>query len=135
MHRVLTWLDRFWFAEAPAARLALLRILAGSYAAWILDFRHEEIFGVTRLPTSQFQPVGVASFLSAPLSPQAVQILFVLTAIGSVPFILGLAYGVTGPIFAGLLLTLLSYYASWGSVDHPDALVTAHVLVLGMTQA
>lgn len=135
MHRALTALDRFWFAEAPATRLALLRILAGSYAAWLLLFRYDEILGITRLSAAQFQPVGVASFLSAPLPPQVVQVLFLLTAISSVPFILGLAYGVTGPVFAGLLLTLLTYYASWGSVNHPDALVTAHIFVLGMTQA
>jgi hypothetical protein len=135
MQRVLTWLDRFWFAEAPAARLALLRILAGSYAAWLLRFRYDDIHGVTRLPASQFQPVGLVSFLSTPLPPEVVHILYLVTAVGCAPFILGLAYGVTGPVFAGLLLSLLSYWASWGSVNHPDALVTAHILVLGMTQA
>jgi hypothetical protein len=135
VQRIVTWLDRFWFAEAPAARLAILRILAGAYVAWLLGFRYDEIHGVARLPETQFQPVGVATLLSTPLSPQVVHILFVATAIAWVPFMLGLAYGVTGPVFAALLLGLLSYYASWGSVNHPDALVTAHVLVLGMTQA
>ena len=135
MNRALTWLDRFWFPEVPAARLALLRVLSGSYAAWLLHFRYDEILGVSRLPAAQFQSVGVLSWLSAPPPPQLVSILFWLTAISCGPFLLGVAYGVTGPLFAALLLSLLTYYASWGSANHPDALVTAHILVLSVTRA
>jgi hypothetical protein len=135
MGRILDRLDRFWFAEAPAARLALLRILIGSYAVWLLQFRSDDILEATRLPASQFQPVGVISFLTAPLPPQLISSLLMLAVIVSVPFTLGLAYRVTGPLFAGLLLAVLTYWASWGSVNHPDALVTAHVLVLGLTRA
>ena len=135
MNRVLSSLDRFWFADAPAARLAVLRILVGSYAAWLLQFRYDEILEAAQLPAGQFRPVGVASFLSAPPSPEVVHALLVLAIIGAVPFTLGLAYRVTGPLFAGLLLSVLTYFASWGSVNHPDALVTAHVFVLGLTRA
>jgi poly-gamma-glutamate capsule biosynthesis protein CapA/YwtB (metallophosphatase superfamily) len=135
MRSLLRRLDRFWFAEAPAARLAMLRILSGTYAAWLLWFRYDDILESTRLPASQFQPVGVATFLSTPLPPHVVHALLMLAIIGCVPFVLGLAYRLTGPLFAGLLLTVLTYYASWGSVNHPDALLTAHIFVLGLTRA
>ena len=135
MSGILGRLDRFWFAEAPAARLAVLRILVGSYAAWLLHFRSDAILESTLLPASQFQPVGVASLLSAPPAPHIIQALLMVSVVVSVPFVLGLAFRVTGPLFAGLLLSVLTYYASWGSVNHPDALVTAHVFVLGLTRA
>lgn len=135
MNAVLARLDRFWFPEAPAARLGALRILVGLYAAWLLQFRHDAILGTLDLPARQFQPVGVASWLSSPPPAQAVQALLLLTTVASIPFLLGLAYQVTGPLFAGLLLALLTYYASWGSVNHPDALLVVHVLVLGLTRA
>jgi hypothetical protein len=128
-------LDRFWFAEAPAERLAVLRILVGLYAAWLLQFRYDAILGATGLPTSQFQPVGVASFLSAPPPAQVVHTLLLLAIVSGVPFVLGLAYQVTGPLFAGTLLAVLTYYASWGSVNHPDSLLVVHVIVIGLTRA
>ncbi len=135
MGSIIGRLDRFWFAEAPAARLAALRILVGSYAVWLLHWRSDEILELARLPASQFQPVGVTSFLTAPLPSQAISGLLTLAMIVSVLFVLGFAYRVTGPLFAVLLLAVLTYFASWGSVNHPDALVTAHVLVLGLTRA
>jgi hypothetical protein len=135
MGRILERLDQFWFAEAPAARLAMLRILIGAYAVWLMRFRSRDILEATRLPASQWEPVGVLSFLTAPPPPQLVSTLLTLAMIVSVPFALGLAYRVTGPLFAGLMLAVLTFWASWGSVNHPDALVTAHVLVLGLTRA
>jgi hypothetical protein len=132
---ILDRLDRFWFSDAPAARLAALRLLIGTYAVWLLQFRSDEIIEATRLPARQFQPVGVAWFLTSPPPPQVISTLLMLAMIVSVPFALGLAFRVTGPLFAVLLLSVLTFWASWGSVNHPDALVTAHVLVLGLTRS
>ena len=135
MSALLRRLDRFWFAEAPAERLAVLRILVGLYAAWLLQFRYDAILGAIGLPASQFQPVGVASFLSAPPPAPLVHALLLLAIVSGIPFILGLAYQVTGPLFAGTLLAVLTYYASWGSVNHPDSLLVVHVIVIGLTRA
>jgi hypothetical protein len=132
---ILGRLDRFWFVEAPASGLGILRVLVGGYAVWLLQFRFNSIIESTRLPASQFQPVGVVSFLTAPLPPQVISSLLTLAAVLSVLFTIGLAYRVTGPLFAVVLLTVLTHWASWGSVNHPDALVTAHVLILGLTRA
>lgn len=135
MSAIITRLDRFWFAEAPAERLAILRIVIGLYAVWLLQFRYGAILGVMSLPTNQFQPVGVMSFLGAPLPAQVVHAGLLLAVVCSVLFVLGLAYRVTGPLFAGTLLAVLTYYASWGSVNHPDALLVVHIAVLGLTRA
>jgi hypothetical protein len=113
----------------------MLRVLVGAYAVWLLQFRDTHILESTRLPDSQFQPVGVVSFLTAPLPSQVISSLLMLAIILSVFFTLGLAYRVTGPLFAVVLLVLLTHWASWGSVNHPDALLTAHVLILGLTRA
>jgi hypothetical protein len=135
MSRLAGWWERFWFAEAPAARLAVLRVLVGVYAGWLLQFRYEEILEATLLPVSQWEPVGVLGWLRTPLSAEVVRALLVAAVVLNVPFVLGWWFRLSGPLFAGLLVTVISFYASWGSVNHPDALLVAHVGLLAFLPA
>ena len=56
--RLLRALDRFWYAPLPAERLAMLRILVGSYGLIYLLVRYLSLTSITRYLPSQFEPVG-----------------------------------------------------------------------------
>lgn len=126
-------LERFWFVEAPAERLAGVRILVGSYAVLLLARAPDGLREVGATDPSLFVPVGVAKLLSGPVPPTAWAALLAFTLIAGLPFVAGWRYRVSGPLFAGLLLAVLSYRNSWSMVYHVDTLMVLHVIVLGVT--
>ena len=75
MKRLSDW----WFAPAPAERLAAVRIVVGTFAlAWVL-IRIREGYAVAQLPAENFRPTGVVRLLDAPLAPEialAISIIF-----------------------------------------------------------
>src|SRR5262249_9785022 len=116
--RLLGVLDEFWFREAPAERLAMLRILMGMFAFCLVAgnyFMWSEI-GYTN--PDLFKPVGVVSILSQPLAPVVNQVLLIGTLLLGVPFVLGWRYRITGPAFAVFLLWVISYRLSWSMIYH-----------------
>ncbi|MBL9106079.1 MAG: HTTM domain-containing protein [Myxococcales bacterium] len=122
-------------APAPATRLAALRLLSGAAATIYLIVRSIHLVSFVDFPARSFAPVGVTSVLSAPLPAAAVVAQVALAVPLGLAFTLGWRWRVTGPLFAGLLLWVLSYRNSWGMVFHTDNLMVFHVLVLGCVRA
>ena len=127
--------DTAWFPDAPATRLALLRILVGGWALQHYAKRWPMLKRVARTDESLFAPVGVVKLLDRPLDPAAFQALLAGTQAANVAFLLGWRHRATGPLFAGSLLSLGSYRNSWSMVYHSDNILILHVLVLGLAPA
>ena len=128
-------LARWWFAPAPAERLAALRIAIGGFAVIWVAARLPEVLAVARLPASDFAPVGVIRVLAGPLPPIAVAAIAVATVGLLAAFTAGLGYRVTAPLAALGLLWTLSYRSAWGMVFHTDNLLVLHVIALAAAPA
>ncbi len=128
-------LSSWWFAAAPAERLAAIRIAVGAFALHYLGTRVGMFASVVRTDPQLFDPVGVVSGLAAPVSPSLADALVIVTLVANVAFLLGWRHRVSGPAFGVLLLTLLSYRNSWSMVYHSDNVLVLHVLVLGVARS
>jgi hypothetical protein len=134
----VTWttrLGRWWFAPAPAERLAALRIAVGGFALVWLIARLPELAAMARSPASQLAPVGVVGVLRAPLPPGAVIAIAGATIALLAAFTLGVAYRITAPLAALGALWTLSYRSSWGMVFHTEDLLVLHLLALALAPA
>jgi hypothetical protein len=120
---------------APASRLALLRVALGVYSLLQLASEVPSLLAILDFLPRQFQPVGVATWLSQPLGAGALYGLLLAGLALGVCFTLGLAYSFTGPGFAVTLLLLTTYRSSWGMVLHTDNLITLHVMLLALAPA
>jgi len=127
-------LDARFMAEAPAERLATLRFLTGVFALAYLLVR-APVLADFRRPPGGFHPVGLVSWLDAPLPVWAVFVIFGLTLLTAACFTLGHRYRWTGPAFALLFLWVTSYRNSWGMVFHNENLLALHLCVLGLSDA
>ncbi|MDX2041359.1 MAG: M48 family metalloprotease [Acidobacteriota bacterium] len=125
-------LSAYWFAEAPAERLAVLRILIGAFALYYVGVRYDMFVKIAETESSLFAPVGVAAFLNAPIGVGLFQAILIATLAANVAFILGWWHRFTGPLFAGLLMWLLCYRNSWSMIFHSDNAMVMHVLVMGL---
>ncbi|WP_437625297.1 HTTM domain-containing protein [Sorangium sp. So ce1151] len=135
MRRLLDRLDRAFFAEAPAERLAIVRLLVGGFALVYLCVRAVHLQRVGHLPPESFRPVGVISVLSAPLPLWAVRGLLGAAIAAGAAFVAGYRFRVAGPLFGALLLWVLSYRNSWGMVFHTENLLVLHVIALSLGAA
>lgn len=129
------WLNKlsgYWFAEAPAGRLAVLRILVGVFALYYVGVRFDMFIKIAETEESLFAPVGVAAFLGAPIGVGLFRAILIATLAANVAFILGWRHRYTGPLFAGLLMWLLCYRNSWSMIFHSDNAMVMHVLVMGL---
>ena len=107
-----TWFDRFWFAPTSAAGLAVMRIASGGYAFYYLFTRYSMMNRIASSDDALFEPVGLARLLEAPLAVTTFEALLCLTLIANLAFVCGLAYRVSGPLFAGLLLARLESHGT-----------------------
>jgi len=135
MTRLLERLHAFWFAGAPATRLAALRILVGGYALWYVGSRYDLYSRMGRSAADLFDPVGVATLLPGPIPPLIFDVVVGLTLVANVAFVLGWRHRYTGPLFGALLLWLLCYRNSWSMIYHTDNVLVLQVLILGLTPA
>jgi hypothetical protein len=135
MTRFVRLLDAFWFAPAPAARLAVLRILIGAFAFVLVADHYSAWVEISRTSPSLFEPVGVAVVLDRPLPPEVFQGLLLACLAANGAFVLGWRHRGTGPVFAALLLGVLCYRNSWSMIYHSANLVVLHVLILGVAPA
>ena len=135
MTGLLRALDRFWFAGAPAARPALLRLLVGGYLLVYLGRRYGMLLRVARSDPALFRPVGVVAALERPLPVGVFRGLLGATLLANVAFLLGWRHRQTGPLFAGLLLWVMSYRNSWSMIYHNDNVLVLHAIILGLTPA
>ncbi len=132
MKPCLELFERFWFSPAPAARLAVVRILVGLF---VLQYVGRRIGMLTQLggtEASMFEPVGVANLLGKPISPELWQAVLWVTLALNLAFIAGWMFRLTGPLFAALLLGVVSYRNSWTMIYHFDNVLVLHVLILGL---
>lgn len=135
MKAALRALDRFYYAPAPAERLALVRVLVGAFAVIYLLATAPSFLRVGGFALRDFAPVGPLAWLSTPL-PEGLWVgAFVATVLAGVAFTLGAGYAVSGPLFALLLLFVTTYRSSWGMKFHTENLLTLHVLLLAVAPA
>jgi hypothetical protein len=128
-------LSRWWFAPAPAERLAALRIAIGTYATIYVVARFGELIASAQLHRGSFEPVGIARIFSAPLAPW-IAIAIAAACVGLlIAFTLGVAYRVVAPLAALALLWTMTYRNAWGQVFHTENLVVLHVMALACAPA
>lgn len=135
MKTLLLKLKDFWFSPAPAERLAILRIASGGFSLWYLVTRFEMIQRMARSDSAMFEPVGLSNLLGGPLPPALFTFIFCFGIALNIAFIIGLKFKWTGPLFALLLLFLLSYRNSWSMIYHSRIALVLHVLVIGFVAA
>lgn len=128
-------LHKLWMPRVPAERLGLVRFLVGAYALIYLTIRLPHLWSYGLVDFSRFVPVGVVSVADAPTLPWLYRGLVLATWALSLPFVLGWHHRYLAPLFAGLLLWVLSYSNSWGMILHTDNLLMMHVLVLAAAPA
>ncbi|MGD8825213.1 MAG: HTTM domain-containing protein [Myxococcales bacterium] len=126
---------RWWFPQMPAERLAVLRILVGTYSVIYFTARLPYWLSFSRHRPIQFQPVGLLRWLEHPLHPAVYQTFVAAAVLTSVLFLLGAAYRLTAPLFALCLGVVLTYANCWGAVLHTDNLWLMHVWVLALAPA
>jgi hypothetical protein len=131
----VTAVARWWFAPAPAERLAALRVAIAGFAAVWTAARLPEIVSLAGLHASQFAPVGVVRAVGAPLPVAVVVAIAVATVALLVAMAAGARYRLTAPLAAAGLLWTLSYRNSWGMVFHTENLLVLHVIALACTPA
>ncbi|MDB4991493.1 MAG: hypothetical protein JWN04_6671 [Myxococcaceae bacterium] len=132
---LLRALDRFWYMPAPAARLAVLRALVGSYALVYLLIRSLSLTAVTSFDPASFEPVGPVRLLAAPLPTWLVQLAVGLACLSGAAFVGGFRYRISAPLFALTFLWVTSYRSSWGMIFHTENLVALHLLLLAAAPA
>lgn len=135
MRRLASGLGGYWFAEAPAARLALLRLVIGVYTLYYLGRRYGMLVKIARTDAALFRPVGVVAGLRRPVPVWVFRGILVATLAANLAFVLGLWHRRTGPLFAGLLLWVMCYRNSWSMIYHNDNLLMLHVVILGLTRS
>jgi len=126
-----TWLSE----EAPARRLAVVRILVGAYAVVFVALRSFHWLDLARLPDRRFDPVGALGWLNDPLSSGVVTVLSVVALAGAVAFVIGWRFRIVAPAFAMLLLVLTTHGNSWGQILHTENLLVLHVIILAFSPA
>lgn len=126
---------RFWAWSVPAERLALTRVLVGAFASIYLLASTRDLLSAIDFSPRQLVPVGLTSWLSAPLPPLLVVASVVLVVTTGLLFTVGLAFTYSAPLFALSLLWVTTYRSSWGMIFHTDNLLTLHVLLLALSPA
>lgn len=130
-----TRLERLLYGEAPARRLGLLRVGVGLYWVVRLLRSREKVAALVRVDPEHWAPEGVAVWLPGPPPGERFDVLWALTIGAGVLWTLGLGWRVVAPLFAALLLFVMSYRLSWGQLHHEAHLPTLHVLALACTPA
>lgn len=132
---ILRAIDRFWRYEERAERLAWLRIAIGGYALGYLVLRAPYLARYATYAPEQMEAVGVVSLVDRPLVPGAVYALIAAAIVAGVPFVLGLWFRWTAPVFAGLVLWVITYANSWGKIQHTENLFVLHLIVLALCRS
>ena len=124
----LGWL----LAPAPAARLAMLRVLVGGYAAVWAAVRLPAHVGHTDQPAGRWQPVGVLAPLGSPPPDALVVAVAAVAPVLGLLFVLGWRYRLIGPAVATVMLGLATLDSSWGQVFHTENLMVLHLVILAL---
>jgi hypothetical protein len=128
-NRIADW----WFAPAPAERLAMLRIAIGVFAFGWVTGRLPELYRLAG--STKWRPVGLTRILEEPLPPTVALAIGIATSIALALFVLGVRFRLVGPIAAVLLTWTLCYRNSWAMPFHTENLLVLHVIVLAIAPA
>ena len=128
-------IDGWWRTPAPAKRLAVLRVLVGGFAVGYVVIRAPNFVSYASFDDSQFAPVGIVTLLDGPLPDIVLRLLVAVTVVVGVAFLAGWRFRISGPAFALLLLSLMTYRNAWGQIFHTENILVLHVLVLGLSPA
>ncbi len=135
MNFVTGSLDRFWFKEAPAERLGILRILIGGFAIGHLIGLLPIFFSMPSRPKDLFEPTGIVTLLQAPIPSPWLYLLIGATLLSGIAFFFGWQFRFSGPLFGVLLLWSITYYNSWTMIFHSQNVMVLHVLILGLARS
>lgn len=126
-----TWRGLDWLMEeVPTRRLDIVRVVTVLYGVVWVAVRGDHWRDLSKLPTSRWRPVGIASWLGGPPSTDLVTAIAVATiAIGLVG-LTGRRWAIAGPLFAAGFLWLTTFGASWGQILHTEQLPALHLMVL-----
>ncbi len=127
-------IDDWLFVDAPAERLAVLRMLVGGFAVIYLAFRFP-VFVSLATRRDHFEAVGPLWWLADPLPAAVVVVWMSATLLAGVAVTLGLASRVTGPCFAIGVLLATTYRSSWGQVLWLENLMVLQLLVVGFSRS
>jgi len=133
MNAIVERLRGFWFEPAPAARLAMLRILVGAFVVGYLIPQQDNLLDVAQSDRQLYAPVGVV--FHGPVGVELFQWLMRGTIVAAVCLTLGLWHRFTGPVCAALALWLFCYRHSWNKLYHSDNVVVFHLIVLGLSRS
>lgn len=122
--------ETYWFAGAPAMRLALLRVLVGGFALWYLLPRYEMFVEVGRTDPSLFEPVGIMALFPGPIPPDVFRLLTIANLVACVAFVLGWRHRLMAPVFAVLMIVVLCNRNSWSMIYHTDNILLFHIVIL-----
>jgi hypothetical protein len=126
------FLARVWFREAPATRLAFVRIATALYVLHLLVDNHRTYMHLDMAGADTFEPTGAARLLSGPLDPDIWWWIVAISIMGVAFNLLGLAHRLALPFGAALTFTL-AYRNSWGQVYHLDNLPVLFTLCCALS--
>lgn len=133
MKRIGEFFARLWFEPMTPITLAVARIITGMYTFdYLTSWRRALVRSAGGAP-EVFHPVGVARILNEPLPVGLYDGLFSACVFLSALFTAGVLHRILAPVFAALLLFVLSYSNSWAMVFHTENMLVLHVLILAIT--
>jgi hypothetical protein len=127
--------NRVLLPEAPAERLAAVRILVGAFALVYFSARIAHIASYTGFPAGQYQPIGLLTLFGGPPAAPLVLAVAAVTWFGVLGFTLGWRFRQTGPVAAIGLLLCLTYSSSWGQIFHTENALVLYVIVLALSRS
>lgn len=132
---LISRLSSWYFAPAPAVRLALFRVAVGLYAAgWSLA-RLPAHLDLADRPAARWDPVGPWALLDAPPADAVVVALALAAPLAGIALAVGWWHRVVGPVVAVVLLGLTALASSFGQVFHTENLLVLHLFVLAIAPA
>lgn len=129
------WVSGWWWAPAPAGRLAVLRILVAGYSAVWLVARMPEHLSLADQPGARWDPVGPLRLWDTPPPDGLVVGSALVAPLVAVAVTAGWRHRITGPLWAATLLLVTSLASSWGQIFHTENLLVLHAAVLAVTPA
>lgn len=125
----------WWFEPGPAARLGMLRFGLGVYQLQDIVRTRAGVLALADQPARFFEPIGVTSLLSGPISPSAWALVIDACIVLNVLWMFGVAWRVTAPAYCLLFLFESTYRLSWGMVYHVTHLPMLHVIAVSLGPA
>ncbi|MES2638360.1 MAG: hypothetical protein V4850_02730 [Myxococcota bacterium] len=125
----------WWFAPAPAERLAAVRIATGGFVLWQLWKLYDKFAAIARTPIAQWNVVGPLGVLDGPLAPATFDAWNAAHFALAACFFVGFGHRLLAPLYAVSTVFFFSYRTAWGGVLHADNLFCLHVVCLALGPA